>query len=83
MIVQCQFENGDVSPLCSPLLCVCLRMVAEIGSWGRRWPTYNTNAALVYFTIVIVVIIIIIIISTFIVIIIIVIALGLLSVVRS
>ena len=55
---------------------------AEIGSWGRCWPTYNTNAALVCFTIVIVVIIIIII-STFIIIIIIVIALGLLSVVRS
>ena len=59
-------------------------MVAEIGSWGRRWPTYNTNAALVCFTIVIVVIIIIIIIIAIISIIaIIVIALGLLSVVRS
>ena len=35
-----------------------LRMVAEIGSWGRCWPTYNTNAALVYFIIVIIIIII-------------------------
>ena len=76
MIVQCQFENGDVSPLCSPLLCVCLRMVAEIGSWGRRWPTYNTNAALVYFTIVIII-------SIIAIISIIVIALRLLSVVDS
>ena len=76
---MCLFDNGDVSPLCVILrmfLCVCLRMVPEIGSWGRYWPTYNTNAALVYFTIVIII-------SIIAIISIIVIALRLLSVVDS